>query len=100
MSKKKTSGYVDIGVLILAKDKDSQGKSQYYISLDKEVEITINGVPFEKTISAKNMVTKFEEMIARTDDEEKIEKYETTKARFEKGGDLDYMRFGLTAKLD
>ena len=100
MSKKKTSGYVDFGTLVLAKDKDSQGRPQYYIQLDKEVEITINGVPFEKTISAKNMVTKFDEMISRTDDEERIEKYEATRARFDKGGDLDFLKFGLTVKLD
>ena len=97
---KKTSGYVDLGVLILARDKDSQGRPAYYIQLDKEVEITINGVPFSKTISAKNMVTKFDEMISRTDDEAKIEKYEATKSRFEKDGDLSYMKFALTAKLD
>jgi len=97
---KKTSGYVDLGVLILAKDKDSQGRPQYYIQFDKEVEVTINGVPFAKTVSAKNMVTKFDEMISRSDDEAKIEKYEGTKSRFEKGGDLDYMKMSLTAKLD
>lgn len=97
---KKTSGYVDAGVLILAKDKDSQGRSQYYIQFDKDTDITINGVPFEKTISVKNMVTKYDEMIARSEDEEKIEKYETTRSRFEKDGDLSYMKFTLTAKLD
>lgn len=98
MSKK--TGYVDLGVLILGKDKDSQGRPSYYVKLDKDVEITINGVPFEKTISAKNMVTKFDEMIARAEDESKIEQYEGTKARFEKEGDLAYMKYSLTAKLD
>lgn len=97
---KKTTGYVDAGVLILAKDKDSQGRPQYYIQFDKETDITINGVPFEKTISVKNMITKYDEMIARCEDEERIEKYEATKARFEKDGDLAYMKFQLTAKLD
>lgn len=97
---KKTSGYVDVGVLILAKDKDSQGRPQYYIQFDKENDITINGVPFEKTISVKNMITKYDEMIARSDDEERIEKYESTRSRFEKDGDLAYMKFQLTAKLD
>ena len=97
---KKTSGYVDLGVLILAKDKDSQGRPQYYIQFDKDVEVTINGVPYSKTVSAKNMVTKFDEMIARSEDEAKIEQYEATKARFDKGGDLDYMKLALTAKLD
>lgn len=100
MSKKKTSGYVDLGVLILAKDKDSQGRPQYYIQFDKEVDITVNGVPHEKTVSVKNMVTKYDEMISRTDDEERIEKYEALKSRFEKDGDLSYMKFQLTAKLD
>ena len=97
---KKTSGYVDVGVLILAKDKDSQGRPQYYIQFDKETDITINGVDFKKTVSAKNMVTKYDEMIARSDDEERIEKYESTRSRFEKDGDLSYMKFSLVAKLD
>jgi len=97
---KKTSGYVDLGVLILAKDKDKSGRPSYYIKFDKDVDITINGVPFEKTVSAKNMLTKFDGMIASTNDEEKIEGYEATQAKFEKGGEYDYMKMQLTAKLD
>ena len=97
---KKTSGYVDLGVFILAKDKDKSGRASYYIQFDKDVDITINGVPFDKTVSAKNMLTKFDGMIASTDDESKIEGYEQTKSRFDKEGDLSYMKFQLTAKLD
>ena len=100
MSDKKTTGYVDLGVFILGQEKDKFGRSEYYIKFDKDVEITINGVPFEKTVSAKNMLSKFDNMISYTDDESKIEKYEQTKSRFDKEGDLSYMKFQLTAKLD
>mgnify|MGYP003641284481 CR=1 FL=1 len=96
----KTSGYVDLGVFILGKEKDKFGRSEYYIKFDKDVEITINGVPFDKTVPARNMLSKFDSLISYTDDESKIENYEKTKSRFEKGSDLDYMKFQLTAKLD
>ena len=101
MSKKR---YVTFGSLFLSKEKDSQGRPSYYIKLDKDIELTINGEKYNKSsISAKNVITKYEEMIGRAGekgDEEKVEQYETTKSRFEKGGDLDYIKHEFTVVLD
>lgn len=92
--------YITLGSLFLSKDKDKKGRPGYYIQLDKDVEITINGKKLDrKTISAKNVVTKFEEMIDRSDDEEKIEKYENSKKRFEKDGDLSYIKQEFTVVI-
>jgi CRISPR/Cas system CSM-associated protein Csm2 small subunit len=97
MSKK----YITLGSLFKAKDNDNKGRPGYYIKLDKDVELVVNGKKVTRdTISVKNVVTKFEEMIDRTDDEEKIEKYENTKARFEKDGDLNYIKQELTVVID
>jgi len=96
--------YITLGSLFVGKDKDKKGRPSYYIKLDKDVEITVNGQKLSKdTISAKNVVTKFEEMIDRAGekgDEEKVEKYEQTKTRFEKGGDLDYIKQEFTVVID
>lgn len=92
--------YITLGSLFLGKEKDKKGRPNYYIQLDKDVEITINGKKVErKTISAKNVVTKFEEMIDRTEDESKVEQYEKSKSRFEKGGDLDYIKQEFTVLI-
>jgi hypothetical protein len=92
--------YITLGSLFLGKDKVKKGRPNYYIQLDKDVEITINGKKVErKTISAKNVVTKFEEMIDRTDDEAKIEQYEKSKSRFEKDGDLSYIKQEFTVLI-
>jgi hypothetical protein len=95
--------YITLGSLFISKDKDNKGRSGYYIKLDKDVEITVNGKKLTRdTISAKNLVTKFEEMIDRAGDkgdEEKVEKLEATKTRFEKGGDLDYIKQEFTVVI-
>jgi len=89
--------YVDVGVLAVSNEKDSSGRTAYYLKAgtDKDgnqVEIKINGKKVQY-LNFKSMVTSFEERIARADDEEKIEKLEATKSRFEKGGDLEGMKF-------
>jgi hypothetical protein len=96
--------YINLGSLVVGKEKDNSGRPSYYIKLDDNVEITVNGQKVEKkTISAKNVLTKFDEMIKRAGDkgdEAKVEQYEKTQARFEKEGDLNFIKQEFTVVID
>jgi len=94
--------YINFGQILKSKDPDSQGGIGYYIQLDKDVKLTVNGEPFSgKFISVKSMTTKFADMIGSGKfDEEKIEELEQKKSRYVKGGDLDWVKQELTIKID
>ena len=91
-------------------DKDSGGRAKYFIKTNDDVEIIVRTKVDGKTIEAPidfinvhNSVTRMEEHIARAaekEDEKKVEKLESTKSRYEKGGNLNYIKHQLQVVID
>ncbi len=83
-------------------EKDKRGKLKYQVKFSEDVDVTING---EKVTALyfSNKLSKLEDSIERASengDEEKIESLEKTKSRFEKDGDLSYIKFDGFIVLD
>lgn len=75
-------------------EKDAQGRLKYTVKFSDEVEVTING-QVVKAIHFGNKISKLESSITKAGDEgdeEKIESLEKTKKRFEKDGDLSFIK--------
>ena len=94
--------FIDLGAIMTKKDRDANGKLQYYIKLNKELDIVING---EKLTSEYvNVDAPANKIQKRIDsgkvDEEKIEQLEKTKARYLGDGDLNYIKQQLTVVID
>jgi hypothetical protein len=94
--------YHKIGSMIEKRDKatgqpvlDIDGKKTYYLRIDKDADIRING----KKVTGFLNVNRPYEYHQRQFVQEKISEqdYADKKARFEKGGDLDYIQFELQA---
>ena len=86
--------FVNFGSLIMKKDK-----SGFYIKLDKDLELSINGDKFNgEYINVNPPTVKYDRML----DQGKIteEEYEKAVARFAKDGDLSFIRQELTAVVD
>ena len=82
--------------------KDDSGKMKYFVRFNDEVEVTVNGQKVN-TLHFSSKITKMEQAISRAGkegDEEKVEKLEKTKKRFEKDGDLSYIKFDGCAVFD
>lgn len=94
--------YHKIGSMIEKRDKESgepildcDGKKTYYLKIDKDTDVRING----KKVTGYLNVNRPYDYHQRQFMFEKIseQEYEEKKARFEKGGDLDYLQFELQA---
>lgn len=97
--------YPQIGSMIAKKDRntdapilDENGKPTYYIKLDKQTKLTVNGKPVERFLNISRPRDKFDRMLAKgtitpSEHAEKI-------ARFEKGGDLDYIQFEVSCIIE
>lgn len=99
MSDNKKSSYVNLGVMVRDKEKDSKGKDKYYLLLDKNVEISINGVPYKKkSINISRLTDKYDRML----ESGKLskEEYDEKVAQFTGKGKYNYMQFEFVAKLD
>lgn len=96
MSKQK---YVNVGILCRRKDGDG-----FYIKLDREIDVKIDGDTVTGGyLNVNSPLDKFDKMAAKAErdleegkineDEytEKIEKAQEQAARFDKGGDLEYI---------
>lgn len=101
--------FISLGILCTKKDpknegevlRDEAGRIQYYIKLDKDAKVKVNGKKVNGYINVKNPAQKIEERInSGKVDEEKIEQLEKTKARYEKGGDLNYIKQELFVVID
>jgi len=94
--------FIDFGAIMTKKERDDEGKLQYYIKLNKDIKVTIDGQKL--TSEYINVKTPVQQIQARIDsgknDEEKIEQLEKTKARFEQGGDLEFIKQNLTVVID
>lgn len=94
--------FIDFGAIMTKKERDAEGKLQYYIKLNKDIKISIDGE--ELTSEFINVKTPADKIQARIDsgkvDEDKIEKLEKTKARYLGDGDLNYIKQQLTVVID
>jgi len=91
--------FINFGALMTKKDRDAEGKLQYYIKLDKDVKLVVNGKDAtSEYIQVQNPKVKYDRMF----DKEKIteEEMDKAKARFDKGGDLEFIRQELTVIID
>lgn len=100
MSKK----FISTGAFMKKKD------GGYYIKLDKETSVVIDGTEFTGGyINVNKPTEKYDRMVAKAEREleegnineeefdKQLEELQTKSARYEKGGDLDYIKFELTA---
>ena len=97
--------YPQIGTMIAKTDQetgkpvlDENGKQTYYIKTDKNSKLTINGRPFSGYLNVSRPRDKFDRMLknGKITAKEHAEKI----ARFEKGGDLDYLTFEIGATIE
>lgn len=89
--------YVNIGAMLEKKETDKNGKATYYIKIDDKVEVKVNG----QKVTALNISRpgdKFEFMLAK--DKITEQEYEQKVARYEKDGDLNFVKFELSAALE
>lgn len=88
------SKFVNFGILCMKKDK-----SGFYIKLDRELELTVNGDKVDTDfINVQAPTVKYERMLKA--DKITKEEYDEKVARFDKEGDLNYIRQELTVVLD
>ena len=97
--------YPEIGSMIAKRDRDTgepvtdkNGKPTYYVKLDKNVKITVNGKPVTGYFNINRPRDKFDRMLEAG----KITKQEHAQkvAQYEKGGEHDYVNFVLSAKIE
>lgn len=96
MSKFNNDKFPKVGAMILKKEKDDFGKNAYYISIDKDTEVTVNG----KKVTALNLqrpVEKFHRMLEKGVISEK--EFDEKVERYEEGGDLSFIAFEISADL-
>ncbi len=91
--------FINLGAIMTKKDRDAEGKLQYYIKLDKEVKLVVNGkAATSEYINVQAPTVKYDKMLAK----EKIteEECDIAKARFGAEGDLSYIKQELTIIID
>lgn len=84
-----------VGAMLQKKELGKDGKPQYYLRIDKDVEVKING----KKVTALNIerpTAKYERMLAN--DKISPEEYEEKMELFEEG-ELSYIKFEFSADL-
>lgn len=94
---KQNPKYTPFGGFLEKKEKDESGRPQYYIKIDKNVKVTVNG----KQVTALNIqrpTDKFERQLAKGTISEA--EFEEKMAQFDKDGDLSFVKFELTVNLD
>lgn len=97
--------YIDVGNMIAKRDRDTNepvtdknGKPTYYIKLDKNVKITVNGKPVTGYFNINRPRDKYDRLFeaGRITKQEHAEKI----AMYEKGGDFDYVNFVISATIE
>jgi hypothetical protein len=104
-NKKGKVKFVNLGTMIEKRDKatgepvlDQNGNRTYYLKIDKNSKVVINGVQVEGYINVSRPRDKFDRMLEKgkidaQEHEQKVDQYE-------KGGDFDYAKFELTAVVE
>jgi hypothetical protein len=85
-----------IGAMMQKKELGPDGRPQYWLKINDDVEVTVNG----KKVTALNIerpTDKFERMIAS--DKITPEEYEERVAKYEGDGEFNYIKFEFSASL-
>lgn len=91
--------FVNLGAIASKREKDEHGRNQYYLKIDKDVDVKINGVSFTgKYINVQRPTDKFEKMLKKGNITQ--EQYDEKVARFGEDGDLNYITLELSAVLE
>lgn len=106
MSEYKKSNYQALGAITLRTDKetgepilDKNGNKQYTLLIDKSANVTINGKKISsKYLTVESPKAKFERMLSAGKISE--DDFLAKTSRFDQDGDLSYIKFEVTAKLD
>lgn len=95
---KKNSDFVKVGSMLLSEEPDHNGKPAYYIKLDKNVKILINGRELAKdTFKVERPTDKFDRMVkaGKMSPDEHAKNLEL----YAEGGARDFVKFEIEAKL-
>jgi len=94
----KSSKFVKMGAMIAGKEKDAQGRTQYYLKLDKDVKLLVNGKELASdTVAIERPTDKYDRMVASG--KMTPEEYDSKVAIFEDGGKASFVKFEFTARL-
>lgn len=92
----KNDRYVALGAITIKKEKDAQGRNQYYFKISDDVELTINGRKFTgKYLNVSRPTDKYDRMLEKGKISE--DEHEQKCEQFEKGGKLSYISLELQA---
>lgn len=93
------ANFINFGAIMTKKERDAEGKLQYYIKLNKEVDLVVNG---KKTtseyINVSSPKVKYDRMLEKGKITE--EEADIAKSRFDSEGDLAFIKQELTIVID
>lgn len=89
--------YVNVGAMLQKKENDEQGRPDYWIKLDPQTVVTVNGVKVT-ALNIQRPTDKFDYMLKVG----KItgEEFEEKVSRYDAEGDLNYVKFEVVAALE
>lgn len=93
---KQNPDFPKIGAMMTKKDKDDQGRPAYWLKINDDVVVTVNG----KRVSALNIerpTDKYDRMI--NNDKISPEEYDEKIALYNEGGEYNYIKFEFSADL-
>ena len=91
--------FINLGAIMTKKDRDGEGKLQYYIKLDKDVKLVVNGkAATSEYIQVRDPKAKYTVMLEKGKITE--EEHDTKRARFDAEGDLSFIKQELTIIID
>lgn len=91
--------YLSVGSMNEKKEADEDGRPQYHLKLDSRRKITIDGKLVKSLyMNINRPETKFKRMAAKGT--KTPAEAEAEIARFQKGGDLEYVKFEIEAVFD
>lgn len=111
MSENKKRNYVDFGSIIYASEYDDEGnrldgeykhdadgRKVYRIRLNKNTKVVIDGVDMTgKTLYVDHPLNKYKRMLEKGTITKK--EFEKREQQFSNGGELEYVRFEISAKV-
>ena len=96
MSKGKKQ-FVKVGAMLQKKELDKQGRAAYYLKVDENTDLRINGVKVT-AVNIERPTDKFERMVAAGKMTE--EEFEQAVADFDKDGKKSFVKFEFQATLE
>lgn len=93
------ANFINFGAIMTKKERDAEGKPQYYIKLNKDVELVVNGKKAtSEYINVTSPKTKYDRMLEKGKITE--EEADIAKARFDSEGDLSFIKQEMTIVID